>query len=73
MTSFDINRMCLLAVESECARIRLHPWELRVLDYRIFYDFEPAVDESAEPEVVILAIGVKTGNRLLIGDEEHEL
>jgi mRNA-degrading endonuclease RelE of RelBE toxin-antitoxin system len=49
------------------------PWELRVGDYRIFYDFEPAVDEAAEPEVVILAIGVKTGNRLLIGDEEHQL
>jgi hypothetical protein len=34
---------------------------------------EPAVDEAAEPEVVILAIGIKTGNRVLIGDEEHEL
>jgi hypothetical protein len=39
----------------------------------LFYDFEPAVDESAAPEVVILAVGLKTGNRLLIGDEEHEL
>ena len=49
------------------------PWELRVGDYRIFYDVEPAVDEAGEPEVVILAIGIKTGNRVLIGDEEHEL
>ena len=49
------------------------PWELRVGDFRIFYDCEPAVKEAAEPEVLILAIGVKTGNRVLIGDEEHEL
>ena len=49
------------------------PWELRVGDYRIFYDVESAVDEAAEAEVVILAVGLKTGNRVLIGDEEHEL
>ena len=54
-------------------RTRWRTWELRVGDYRIFYDVEPAVDEAGEPEVVILAIGVKTGNRVLIGDEEHEL
>jgi hypothetical protein len=49
------------------------PWELRVGDYRIFNNVAPAVDEAAEPEVVILALGLKTGNSVLIGDEEHEL
>jgi mRNA-degrading endonuclease RelE of RelBE toxin-antitoxin system len=49
------------------------PWELRVGDYRIFYDVESAIDEAAEAEVVILAVGLKTGNRVVIGDEEHEL
>jgi hypothetical protein len=48
------------------------PWELRVGDYRVFYDLEPA-DEDGVPKVVILAIGLKMGNRVLIGDEEHEL
>ncbi len=49
------------------------PWELRVGDYRVFYDVEPAVEEASEPQVVVLAIGLKTGNRVLIGGEEHEL
>jgi mRNA-degrading endonuclease RelE of RelBE toxin-antitoxin system len=49
------------------------PWELRIGDYRVFYDLEAATDVQPAPEVVVLAIGLKTGNRLWIGDEEHEL
>jgi hypothetical protein len=36
-------------------------------------ELEAANDVQSEPEVVVLAIGLKTGNRLWIGDEEHEL
>jgi mRNA-degrading endonuclease RelE of RelBE toxin-antitoxin system len=49
------------------------PWELRVGDYRVFYDLEPGAEEAGEPEVVVLAIGLKTRNRIWIGGEEHEL
>ncbi len=49
------------------------PWELRVGDYRVFYDVEPGTEEAERPEVVVLAIGLKTGNRVWIGGEEHEL
>ena len=49
------------------------PWELRVGDYRVFYDIEPITEEASEPRVVVLAIGLKTGSRFLIGDEEHQL
>jgi mRNA-degrading endonuclease RelE of RelBE toxin-antitoxin system len=49
------------------------PWELRVENYRVFYDMERATEEATGTEVVILAIGLKVGNRVLIGDEEHEL
>ncbi len=49
------------------------PWELRVGDYRVFYDLEPGAEEAGEPEVVVLAIGLKTRNRIWIGGEEQEL
>jgi mRNA-degrading endonuclease RelE of RelBE toxin-antitoxin system len=49
------------------------PWELRVGDYRVFYDVEPGAEEAEKPEVVVLAIGLKTRNRVWIGGEEHEL
>ena len=49
------------------------PWELRVGDYRVFYDLEPADDETLEPDVVVLAVGLKTGNRVSIGGEEYQL
>jgi mRNA-degrading endonuclease RelE of RelBE toxin-antitoxin system len=51
----------------------LAPWELRCGDYRVFYDIEAAADDSADPEVIVLAIGLKVGNRLSIGDEEYGL
>jgi mRNA-degrading endonuclease RelE of RelBE toxin-antitoxin system len=50
----------------------LAPWELRVGDLRVFYDIGTAGDESTEPEVVVLAVGRKVGNRLWIGGEEHQ-
>lgn len=46
----------------------LAPWELRAGEFRIFYDIVPA-----ESLVVILAIGRKNHNRLLIGGEEISL
>jgi len=49
------------------------PWELRVGDYRVFYDIESEAEEAGQPEVVVLAIGLKTGNRVWIGGEEHQL
>lgn len=45
------------------------PWELRIGDLRVFYDLSP--DESNVVEIV--AVGVKTGNRLLIAGKEIRL
>jgi len=46
----------------------LAPWELRVGDFRVFYD----VDEGAAT-VVIMAVGRKVHNGLFIGGEEVRL
>lgn len=46
----------------------LFPWELRLGNLRVFYD----VDAETE-YVIILAIGRKVRNRLLIAGEEIEL
>jgi mRNA-degrading endonuclease RelE of RelBE toxin-antitoxin system len=47
----------------------LAPWELRVGNFRVFY--EVAADE---PDTVrILAVGQKRGNKLYIGGQEIEL
>ena len=46
----------------------LAPWELRVGDFRVFYDIN--VEEES---VVILAVGHKVHNKLFIGGEEIEL
>jgi mRNA-degrading endonuclease RelE of RelBE toxin-antitoxin system len=43
-------------------------WELRVGDFRVFFDVR--VDDMI---VAISAIGIKTHNRLVIGGEEVEL
>ena len=42
-------------------------WELRVGDYRVFYDVD-----AIERVVFILAIGVKQRNRLIIGGEDYQ-
>lgn len=47
----------------------LAPWELRVGELRVYYD----VEEQPERLVVVLAIGVKDRNRVMIGGEEFEL
>jgi mRNA-degrading endonuclease RelE of RelBE toxin-antitoxin system len=44
------------------------PWELRVGDYRVFYDIN--LDDRI---VVVVAVGHKSHNRLSIGGEEIEL
>jgi len=46
----------------------LAPWELRVGDFRVFYDVN-----SEAGIVVVLAIGWKVHNVLRIGDEEVQL
>jgi len=46
----------------------LAPWELRVGNFRVFYD----VDRDTE-RVVVIAVGEKTHNKLRIGGEEIEL
>ena len=46
----------------------LAPWELRVGDFRVFYD----VDHEDEL-VIVVAIGEKVHDHLRIGDEEIEL
>jgi mRNA-degrading endonuclease RelE of RelBE toxin-antitoxin system len=44
------------------------PWELRVGDFRVFYDVSPG-----EERVVVVAVGQKSHNTLRIGGEEIEL
>jgi mRNA-degrading endonuclease RelE of RelBE toxin-antitoxin system len=46
----------------------LAPWELRVGNFRVFYD----VDGETE-RVVVIAVGKKEHNTLRIGGEEIEL
>ncbi len=45
------------------------PWELRVRNLRAFY----LIEEGSEPIVSVVAIGIKVGNRVRIGNEEMEL
>ena len=45
----------------------LAPWELRVGDYRVFYDVH-----SEDELVIVVAIGHKTHDRLLVDGEEIE-
>jgi mRNA-degrading endonuclease RelE of RelBE toxin-antitoxin system len=64
-------------------RLRPNPighWELRIGELRVFYDVRAdtqadSEDDEAEAEgrVFILAVGVKRGSRLWLGNEECEL
>ncbi|MGH7843664.1 MAG: type II toxin-antitoxin system RelE family toxin [Candidatus Binatia bacterium] len=47
----------------------LAPWELRVGFLRVFYE----VDEVGTDLVNVLAIGIKTGNRLTVAGKEIEI
>jgi mRNA-degrading endonuclease RelE of RelBE toxin-antitoxin system len=54
-------------------RKRLRPnqlaeWELRVGDFRVFYDAD-----SARAVVSIVAVGRKQGNKLFVHGQEYEL
>jgi mRNA-degrading endonuclease RelE of RelBE toxin-antitoxin system len=43
-------------------------WELRIGDLRVYYDV------TEEPQTVtVVAVGIKTGNRVFIGGEEKPL
>jgi mRNA-degrading endonuclease RelE of RelBE toxin-antitoxin system len=44
------------------------PWELRAGNLRVYY----AVDDVPSPKVVIVAVGVKVRERLLIGGKDVE-
>ncbi len=45
------------------------PWELRVGELRVYYDFA----EQPEPLVTVLAVGVKRRDRVIIGGQEYRL
>ena len=45
------------------------PWELRLGTLRVYYD----VEEQPEQRVIIVAVGVKEGNRVRIGGKVIEL
>lgn len=45
------------------------PWELRIGDLRVYYDIE----EEVEKCVLILAVGIKDRDRVLIGGKEIKL
>ena len=49
---------------------RLAEWELRVGEFRVFYDV--VVDDDSKT-VRVVAIGVKQGNRLFVHGEQFEL
>jgi len=46
----------------------LAKWQLSSGNFRVFYD----IDEI-KTEVLVLAIGVKAGNRLFVGGKEYKL
>lgn len=46
----------------------LAPWELRVGDFRVFYDVN-----RDDQVIAVVAVGQKVHNRLRIGGEEIEL
>ncbi len=48
------------------------PWELRVGDFRVYYDVEER-EESEDASIEVLAIGRKQRNRVFIGGKEIEL
>lgn len=76
------QKMILSAVEAQLQdqadqqtrhRKRLRPnqlaeWELRVGDFRVFYDVD-----SDNGLVKVIAIGEKKGNQLFVSGEEYEL
>lgn len=45
------------------------PWELRVGNLRVYYD----VKETPEAQVLVVAVGKKLRNRVIIGGQEVEL
>ena len=45
------------------------PWELRIGDFRVFYE----VQEEPDPVVIIKAVGIKRHDVLWIGNEKVEL
>ncbi len=48
---------------------------LRIGDLRVFYDIheDHVVEGKPEPRVLVLAIGIKDRNRVIIGGEEVNL
>jgi mRNA-degrading endonuclease RelE of RelBE toxin-antitoxin system len=49
-------------------RAFIAPWELRAGNLRVYY----AVEDTPSPTVVIVAVGVKVRERLLIGGKDVE-
>lgn len=64
-----MNRRLRPGIESCSESILLHLRELRIDDWRVFYD----VSHDPEEVVTITAIGQKVRNRYIIGGEEVEV
>ena len=47
----------------------LASWEFRIGSLRVYYD----VEDDPEPQVKIVAVGIKRGNRVYIGGEFYPL
>jgi mRNA-degrading endonuclease RelE of RelBE toxin-antitoxin system len=45
------------------------PWELRIGSLRVYYD----VEDAPESKVIVVAVGIKEGNRVRIGGEVIDL
>ena len=55
--------------EIEFDALNLATWELRVGKFRVYYD----VFQESQSVVIILAVGIKAGAKVFIGDEEYPL
>jgi mRNA-degrading endonuclease RelE of RelBE toxin-antitoxin system len=53
----------------------LAPWELRIGELRVYFDIQEdhVVANKPEPRVLVLAVGIKDRDRLIIGGEEVRL
>jgi mRNA-degrading endonuclease RelE of RelBE toxin-antitoxin system len=67
------SQLSHLAAQEKCNRKRLRPnrlaeWELRLGDFRVFYDFDQ--DNAL---VKIEAVGYKEGSKLFVHGQEYQL
>jgi mRNA-degrading endonuclease RelE of RelBE toxin-antitoxin system len=68
LSSLPTNRSSRLEQRKKLEDNELAPWELRVGDFRVFYDID-----LVNKQVIIVAVGEKWHNRLHIGGEVIDL